>query len=412
MTAETLTGTTDRSGSLAGNRDFRLLWLGQGVSELGSSMAEVALPLLLLFLGYSTSVVGAIGTVVLLVGLVTEVPSGYLADRFDQRRIMLVSDLARAGAMAALTLCALAGTLPLWVVLAAVVVSHVGLAAFYPAESRALRRIVPRGQVVRAVSINQARAYGADIIGPAIGGALFTAGYALPIAVDTVTFLVAAAGVLAIRTRLRPEPAVTQLRFLPAVREGWRYLWRDRFLRWSTAYSALINLAFAALTYVFILGVGGRVGGALTVGPAITVAAAAALVGSLIAPRAQRRIPLRAMLLIGPVIAAAILFAASRTGSLVLLVVGVVALCFYGPICQAMLTAVQMVLVPEHLYGRVVSTGGFVAQVLQPLAPLTAGLLLGHVGLKAVLLVLAATFAALAVPAVLIPAPELPAQGR
>ncbi|WP_163569738.1 MFS transporter [Fodinicola feengrottensis] len=83
------------------NRQFRLLWIGQALSDFGSSMTSLAVPLALLAAGYSPSAAGIIGTAMLIVGLAVRVPAGYLADRWDQRRLMLGCDLARLVAVAA-----------------------------------------------------------------------------------------------------------------------------------------------------------------------------------------------------------------------------------------------------------------------------------------------------------------------
>jgi MFS family permease len=390
------------------NTDFRRLWWGQGVSELGSSAAGITMPLLMLSVGYSTAVVGGVSTVVLIVGVLAQMPAGFLADRFDQRRVMLACDLVRAGATAALVLCALLGVVPLWTVLAVTVVSQLGLSGFRPAQTRALRRVVPEPQMTTAVSVNQARGYAIGIVGPTVGGLLFTVGPALPFAVNTATFLVSALFVAALRTRLRPDPEPQAVRFLPAVGEGWRHLWHDRFLRWSTLYFTLVNFAFSALMYIVILGLAGTEGGALTVGAAVTTASVAGLLGSLVTPAVQRRAPVRVVLLIGPAVTAALLFLAARHGGVILLVTGFAVLCFVAPMCGALLTAVRMLVVPERVLGRVVGATSFLGQALQPLAPLTAGLLLAHLSRGAAVAVLGATFAATTLVGLLVPAPRVP----
>ncbi len=388
------------------NADFRRLWWGQGVSELGSSAAGITLPLLLLSVGYSTAVVGGVSTVVLVVGVLAQMPAGFLADRFDQRRVMLVCDFIRAGAAAMLVLCALLGIVPLWTALAITVVSQLGLSGFRPAQTRALRRVVPEPQMTTAVSVNQARGYAIGIVGPTVGGLLFTVGPALPFAVNTATFLVSALFVAALRTRLRPDAgAQVPTRFLPAVGEGWRYLWQDRFLRWSTLYFTLVNFAFSALLYIVILGLATTDDGALTVGAAVTTAAAAGLLGSLATPAVRRRAPVRAVLLAGPALTAALLFLAARHGGVVFLVTGFAVLCFVAPMCGALLTAVRMLVVPERVLGRVTGATSFLGQALQPLAPLTAGLLLAHLSRGAAVAALAATFTAATLIGLLVPKP-------
>jgi len=398
------------------NVDFRRLWIGQGISELGSAMSGVVFPLLLLSAGYSTSVVGATGTVILVLGILTQIPAGYVADRYDQRRLMLGGDLARAVGAAGLTVAAILHVVPLWLAFGVVILSQVSLAVFRPAESRALRRIVATPQLTSAVSANQARGYALGIAGPAVGGLLFTAGRSLPFAADTLTFVVSALLIVGLRTNLRPDPgAGGELRLLPGIGEGWRILWRDRFLRSSTLFFMLVNAGFSALMYVVILGLGsrgGRIGG-VSVGIAITAASAAGLVGSLLTPSIRRIASTRTTLLTGPLLTTLALVGGVLTGSAALLIAAFAVLCFVTPVCGALLTAVRAEVVPEHVYGRVVSSTGLVGQALQPFAPLAAGLMLAHGSLATATAVLAVTFALVTGAGLLVPMPHSnPTGGR
>lgn len=60
---------------LSRNRDFQLLWIGQALSDFGSSMTYIVLPLVLLAAGNSTTVAATVGTVSLAVGLVARLPA-------------------------------------------------------------------------------------------------------------------------------------------------------------------------------------------------------------------------------------------------------------------------------------------------------------------------------------------------
>jgi hypothetical protein len=267
---------------------------------------------------------------------------------------------------------------------------------FRPAESRALRRIVATPQLTSAVSANQARGYALGIAGPALGGLLYTVGRTLPFAVDTATFVVSALLIVALRTNLRPDPTIAgELRLLPGIGEGWRVLWRDRFLRVSTLFFMLVNAGFSALMYVVILGLADRGGhrGGLSVGVAVTAASAAGLVGSLLTPAIRRVASTRTTLLTGPLLTTVALVGATLTGSVALLIAAFAVLCFVTPVCGALLTAVRAEVVPEHVHGRVVSSTGLIGQALQPFAPLAAGLMLAHGSLSTATAVLAITFA-------------------
>jgi hypothetical protein len=91
------TGGRRRFGGLLWQRDFRLLWTGETVSQLGNTTAVVAMPLLaILVLHSSTFLVGALTAAAYLPWLLIGLPAGAWVDRLDRRRLMVVCDLASA----------------------------------------------------------------------------------------------------------------------------------------------------------------------------------------------------------------------------------------------------------------------------------------------------------------------------
>ncbi|WP_439657422.1 MFS transporter [Lentzea sp. HUAS TT2] len=385
------------------NREFRLLWVGQALSDFGSAMAGLALPLVLLAAGYGPAEAGLIGTVILVVGLVVRVPSGYLADRYDSRALMLLSDLARLAVVVVATAWLLAGRLPLWVALIVVVVSAVAVEAFRPAQNKVVRRVVPADQLGHAVSLNQARMYGASIAAPAVAGVLIAVSPWIPFAANALTFAVSAWCVFLLARSPAPASAPVREKFWPEVMAGWRYVVRDRFLRMSSVYFALLNLVFSALSYAVILGAAGQPGGAAAVGVAMSTAALAGLAGSLVVPYAARRLSLRAVLMVGPVLATALLVVAWSGGGTIPFAAAFSALCLLTPLIGAVLATIMAKAVPEEIYGRVTAASGFAAQILQPLGPLAAGVVLAHLSFAATAGLFAVCLGALALLTLLVP---------
>ncbi|RSM78145.1 MFS transporter [Kibdelosporangium aridum] len=391
---------------LRGNREFRLLWIGQGLSEFGSSMTGLALPLVLLAAGYPPSVVGLLGTVIIVVNLAFRVPGGYLADHFDQRRLMVICDVVRLVSVAAVAVCVFLGPLPLALALAVVVVSGAAVEVFRPSQAKVLRRVVPVDQLTQAFSLNQARAYGASIVAPAAAGVLFAVASWVPFAIDTVTFgLSLLCIVMLARERVHDVQLTrtTRERFLPEFVAGWRHLVKDRFLRTSSVYFSLLNVTFSALSYALVLGAASQPGGAATVGVAMSSAAAAGLIGSLIAPAVSRRLSLRTLLAAGPIISAALLAVAWSGAGVIPFVAAFSALCLLTPIIGAMLATIMAKAVPEEIYGRVTAAVTFVSQALQPFGPLAAGILLTHMSFGATAGLFAVTLGALALLALALP---------
>jgi len=306
------------------------------------------------------------------------------------------------------------GPLPLWPAMGAVVVSAGAVEVFKPSQYRLIRRVVSPEQIASAVSLNQARTYGAEIAGPAAAGLLLGLRPALPFALDALTFLVSAVCIAAAVPARRTGPAAREA--APAARTGpepgfwhrftvgWRHLAADPFLRRSTLYFCGLTLVFTAFGSALVLGVGRERGGAQMVGWAVSTAALAGLLGSLAAPALQRRLPTRVLVSLGPAAATLLLLTAWLTGSNLAFVAGFSAMCLLVPVINATVSTVMATSVPEEIYGRVATANDFSVQLLQPFGPLAAGLLVSR-SLPTAAVVLAVGLGVLALLAVTLPTP-------
>ncbi|MDT8913097.1 MFS transporter [Amycolatopsis sp. PS_44_ISF1] len=151
--------------------------------------------------------------------------------------------------------------LPVALALGLVVLTQAAQEVYGPAHAKLLRRIVPREQLAAAVSVNQARGYGASLIAPSAGGLLLALNPALPFAVDALTFGASALCLVLLATgrRAGPPPEEQDKKaaepLLRQVGAGWRHLVREPFLRMSSLYFAVLNLLFSTFTYALILGI-------------------------------------------------------------------------------------------------------------------------------------------------------------
>ena len=150
------------------NRNFRLLWFGQIVSQLGDWFNVVALYALLFELtGSATAVAGMMVMQLLPVAIVGPI-SGVIVDRFDRRRIMIAADIVRGAAVLGLILVRSADTVWLAYVVTGVMVACSGF--FEPARSATVPSIVPREQLVAANAISTGTWSAMLAIGASLGG--------------------------------------------------------------------------------------------------------------------------------------------------------------------------------------------------------------------------------------------------
>ena len=215
-------------GLLRANRDFRLLWLGQVVSQLGDWFDTIALFTLVLRLTGSARAVGLVLVARFLPSVVLGPLSGVLADRFNRRHIMIASDAARA--LVVLGFLFVRRPEHVWLVYVLTVLQLAFSAFFEPARSAALPSVVHERDLVTANSVSSVTWSAMLTLGAAVGGPVTDwFGTDAAFVIDSLTYLVSA--VLVWRMRLpkrepRPKTRLTLAKALGVTDtlEGLRYV--------------------------------------------------------------------------------------------------------------------------------------------------------------------------------------------
>lgn len=358
------------------NGDFRRLWIGQAFSELGSTASALAYPLLVLALTGSPVKAGLVGSANLAAQAVCGLPAGALVDRWNRRRVLIGCEAVRTVALGFLVLAILAGWASLPVIIAVGVVSSAAGALFGPAQSAALRHIVPTAQLPRASARNEARSYAAELAGPPLGGALFAVARFVPFLADAVSYVISLVAVASIRRPLQDERHGEHQPLWQAVPQGLRFVVKEPFLRAVLAVAPIVNAAFAGLMFVLIVVLRERGMPAVGIGAVQSVILVGGLVGALAAPWFQHRIRTPVL------IVAALWFIVGLVGAAALVpgtyaVAALLAIAILpGPTINAGLFGYQIAITPDAMQGRVDSAISLLAQALGPVAPLLGGLLI------------------------------------
>jgi MFS family permease len=385
------------SGPLRGNADFRRYWLGQFASETGSQLSLVAYPLLVLSLGGSPARAGGVATVSLATQLACRLPAGALVDRHDRRAVMLCADLVRACALASIPLAALLGRPTYPHLLAVAFVEGAASAVFRPAATITVRRVVPPAQLTDALARSQARAATATLVGPALGGWLFTQNRLAPFVGDAASYLVSAVQVARIRTPLPAERAST--RPDPRVLAGVWWLLRQRSLRNLFGFAGVLNTAIGAAVLATIVTARQHGASGFDIGFVLSAVGAGSVVGALIAPAVVRRVPPGVVCCaIGVALAGALAILSFVTS---LWVVGPVlgATLLLSPAAGVLVGRGMLLGAPKELQGRVAVAGDLFMSGPTAVGPLVTGVLLGAVGVRGTWLILVALISAATVAA-------------
>jgi MFS family permease len=361
--------------SLRHSRNYRLYFSGQLVSLTGTWMQDAALPWLVLQQTHSGFDVGVLVFCRFIPMLVLGLYSGVLADRLDNRQLLIATQAVSMTVAWLLAIMALGGWTPVWAIFALATVGGTALAFEGPNRHALTYQLVGPESLANAVSLNSSLFNAGRAVGPAVGGAVIAvAGVGWCFAFNALSFLAILVALLLMRTSelYAVRRSSRSTRASTAVREGLA------FVRRSTPALVVIGLMFVSSVIGFNFrvlvpvlaeqtlhaGAGafgtlyacfgiGALGGALTAASIGRASPGAFLAGSLTLNGA--------VLAIAPVhselIAAALLLVAGAGFSLWL----------------AMGQSILQLTTPDHLRGRVISLYLLVFGGLQPVGALLAG---------------------------------------
>jgi MFS family permease len=232
-----------------GYRDYRLIWSGQVVSNVGTSMQQLGLGWLVVQLAERNGTPQLVPVYLGLVGLARGVPvvfaglaAGIIADRMDRRKLLLIVQLYWAVVSAVLAWLTIADVVTIGWVVALSVLSAIAQAFDGATRQTVLPRLVPRRAMVSAVGLNSMSFNVAQFIGPMIGGFLIG-----PIGVGGLMLLnalsfVALIYAISVSNPLGGGSAGPRLSPLGSLREGFAFVWNESTVRWAMLLSLFGNL--------------------------------------------------------------------------------------------------------------------------------------------------------------------------
>ena len=237
--------------SLRAYRNYRLYFVGQIVSYSGSFMQDTALPWLVLERTHSPVLVGLLvfcryGPFTLL-GLY----GGVVADRFDNRRILIASQVLAMTCAILLTIVAFSSTSPLWIIYALATGSGISLAFDNPSKYALIYQLVGRDELPNAIALSISLQNAARIIGPALGGVVIAVyGVGWCFLANALSFVAVLACLLLMRPseyfpieRSEEHPPPIQ-----ALREGFAYVRSTRELQALMGIAVVFGLfGFSAI---------------------------------------------------------------------------------------------------------------------------------------------------------------------
>jgi len=215
------------------------------------------------------------------------------------------------------------------------------------------------------------------LVGPPLGGLLFSISRSLPVLADVISYLLSAVAALLVRTPLPAPPPEGGAHEPPlrAMRSGLKFVWRHEVLRPVVVVATLINFAVNGFMLVLIVVLQERGVRPAGIGLAETAIAVATIIGALISAVVLWKLPAGRALIVGTVLLGVSLVACAFVHSypvvLALLAVGFLLI----PAVNAGFLTYVMLITPEAMQGRVQSALMTSLMAMSPLAPVVGGLL-------------------------------------
>jgi MFS family permease len=195
-------------------RNFRLFYLGQGTSLVGTWVRRTALGWLVYELTGSRALLGTVMAVALVPLFVLSPLAGAIADRVDKRRLIVASMALASLTSAAIATLVLAGRAEVWHLMALAALGGVAFAFEAPARQAVVVEMVGRDHLLNAIALNSALVNLSRIVGPGIAGLLMgTVGIGFCFLLDALSYLVAIGSFLAMDLPRRLPPPATESRW-------------------------------------------------------------------------------------------------------------------------------------------------------------------------------------------------------
>src|SRR5215208_737811 len=364
-----------------GMRGLFVIWLGQMVSGIASSITAVALPIWIFSITDSGTAVGLLEFFYFGSYLLAALFAGILIDRSDRKTMMLMYDFLSLSGLAVLLVLQTAGRLEIWHLYVSAVFQGIGSAFQAPSYAAAITTMVSRKQYIRANGLLSLLYDIPGIFGPLLAGIMYLAvGLSGILAINLIAFVVSIGALLFVDVPAPPhtvEGDLSHNKFLNEAIYGIKYIFQRpgllglQLIFFTGNLFSGIALSVAALYPMILMRTSNST---QTLGTVQSVSALAAVIaGIFLTTWGGIRRPARAIIL-GWILSS--LFGMTLLGMgqvLWIWLIAVIVDALFEPVVNVALDAILQAKVPPDLQGRVFSASDLLAQATIPFTSLMAG---------------------------------------
>lgn len=382
--------------SLLRNRDFMLLWGGQTISDTGSAVTQLALPLLaVITLRASAFQVSLLEAATSAAFLLVALQAGAIVDRLRKKRIMVGSDIIRAFALASIPVAKALGRLSILQLYVVALIASVCAVFFDVSYQSFLPAVVTREQLVDGNGKLASTDSFARLAGPSLGGALVALlGAAYAVTLDIASFVASGVATAAIRaTEPAPAPRARDSTLRTDIKAGLAFVIGEpilsRVVR-STATSNFFSALGLSVQAVFLVRI--LHASPLVIGLVFSLGAIGGLAGAASAAKLARTFGSARIIWVSLLLDIPFAFAnplAFHGAGILLVAVSDTAMGFCAVVYNTSQVSYRQAVTPQPLMGRMNASVRFIVWGVQPLGALAGGALATAIGIRPTLFVAA-----------------------
>ena len=375
-------------GSLWRNRDYMLLWSGQMVSAVGTRVSMLAFPLFVLAITHSPAQAGLIGALRGLPYALFILPAGALIDRWNRKLVMILCDIGRALALGSIPVALFLGHLTIAQLYIVSLVEGTLFTFFSLAETACLPQVVSKEQLPTAAAQGMVIDSVSGLIGPSLGGVLYSLGRAIPFLTDAISYGASVLSLFFIKAKFQEERDPAPLHLWADIKEGLTWLWHQPLIRFLALLTGGMVAPVVGYSLILIVIAQSQHASAFTIGVIFACGGVGSILGALLVTPLQKRFSF-GQLMIGStwIWALTWLLFAVAPNPLILGIVTAVSFIIV-PIYMSVQFGYRLAMIPDHLQGRVNSVFRLIAFGSEPIGLAVTGILLQVMGPVPTVLVL------------------------
>ena len=388
MSQVQVTPTARRPVPLWRNHDYALLWSGQMISSVGTQVSMLAFPLLVLAITHSPAQAGLIAALRGLSYALLILPAGALVDRWNRKRVMIFCDIGRAIALGSIPVTLILGHLTIVQLYIVSLVEGMLFTFFGLAETASLPQVVSKEQLPTAAAQGMVIDSVSWLIGPSLGGILFSIGRAIPFLTDAISYGASVLSLFFIRAQFQEERDPAPLHLWTDIKEGLSWLWHQPLLRFIAVLTGGITMPVVGYSLILIVLAQGQHASNFTIGLIFACGGVGSILGSLLVAPLVKRFSFSLLMIASTWIWALtwLLFAIAPNP----MVLGVVTVLSFiiVPIYTSVQFGYRLAVIPDHLQGRVNSVFRLIAYGGEPIGLAITGISIQAIGSVSAVLVL------------------------